>query len=629
MAASQPTSALKTTKRNRLFAKDTFDVFATLIVSLELSTNRQFFRTFPHSFVTDDAVRNLARLRFTQSNRGPDPKDPSRIVTTTTTTTFTMTRDTAKAICQYFMDASLIENAADPRSNLFKERGVYTLTPKGLHVLDRFVTDNGIAADNLQQVFSSQPILPKMVHLERTAEDDEIIFSRGVVTALFRRFVGRRPNYPPEHEDADTYVRLAERVRGIWLGDYVDRAAGGGDNAAVHRCCFNAVGALSWLCDFTAINSREEAAEVCAQFNRFGLIELVSDKRKNSDSAVIVSVTGTESGEKDGFPTPTGEFCVSGKAIYRVTEEGRRVAKWDQPEGARGSTTTDGSGRTSEGFAGATQASKGAKIERRISRLDKPPSGADAEKKATQQESNTHRLRYIIEEPQLRALFREFLSDHLCEENLAFYLDVSDFKRTFGKTSTAMAANAPSGKEKEKDKDKTGSKQQPSSQTMSEQHHEHLVQTALGVYNTYLAPSSSRELNIDYTLRNDVNAMRDMLIKLLGSDLRKTDKKQAHLVSPTLLRNMIRLYERIQDHVFRLMATDSVPKFVKTPEFRALLVKLDEDDEGWLADASGAALDSASGTTIGEAGGTYVTISQRAIAREQKVPRSSGGDRIS
>ncbi|EMD36862.1 RGS domain protein [Gelatoporia subvermispora B] len=620
--AAQPSSALKTTKRNRLFAKDTFDVFATLIVSLELATNRQFFRTFPDSFITDDAVRNLSRLRFTQSNRGPDPKDPSRIVTTTTTTTFTMTRDTAKAICQYFMDASLIENAADPRSNLFKERGVYTLTPKGLHILDRFVTDNGIAADNLQHVFSSQPILPKMLNLERTADDDEIIFSRSVITALFRRFVGRRPNYPPEVDDMDAHTKLDERLRGIWLGDYADRSAL--EDTAVHKHCFNAVAALSWLCEFTSVNSREEAAEVCAQFNRFGLIVLVSDKRRNNDSAVIVSVTGSEGDGKDGYPMPTGEFCVSGKAIYGITDEGRRVAKWDQPDGARGSTQTNSSGRTSE----ATAAGQGAKIRRRVSTLEQSAGVDSAEKRATQQESNTHRLRYIIEEPQLRALFREFLTDHLCEENLAFYLDVSDFKRTFSKTSTAMGASAPTGKEKDKDKDKDKKQTQAQTgQTLSEQHHEHLVQTALSVYNTYLAPASSRELNIPHTLRNDVNTMRDTLARHVGADLRKVDRKHAQLVSPTLLRNMIKLYERVQEHVFRLMATDSVPKFVKMPRFRALLVKIDEDDEGWLADASGPAHDAASGTTLGESGGTYVTISQRAIARAQKTPRASGAER--
>ena len=46
-----------------------------------------------------------------------------------------------------FMDARLIENATDPVSNLLKDRGTYVLTPKGLHVLERFITKNGINSD--------------------------------------------------------------------------------------------------------------------------------------------------------------------------------------------------------------------------------------------------------------------------------------------------------------------------------------------------------------------------------------------------------------------------------------------------------------------------------------------------
>ncbi|KAI0921981.1 hypothetical protein AcW2_006800 [Taiwanofungus camphoratus] len=43
---------MKTTKRGRPFLKDTLDLFATLIVSLELTSNKQFFRTFHNSFTT-------------------------------------------------------------------------------------------------------------------------------------------------------------------------------------------------------------------------------------------------------------------------------------------------------------------------------------------------------------------------------------------------------------------------------------------------------------------------------------------------------------------------------------------------------------------------------------------------
>lgn len=206
-----------------------------------------------------------------------------------------MTRDMAKSMSQHFMDARLIENAADPSSNLFKERGVYVLTPKGLHVLERFISKNGINADHITHVFKSQPICMKLLHLERRSVDDEIIVSQSVITALFRRFVGRQANYPPEGINSlDPYQTYQERSKGLALMDVTERSQPivGRSSSTVQKYCFAAVSALEWLCDFTSVIGREEAAEMAAQFVRFGLIILVSDKRKNNDSAIIFTVRG-------------------------------------------------------------------------------------------------------------------------------------------------------------------------------------------------------------------------------------------------------------------------------------------------------------------------------------------------
>ena len=199
-------------------------------------------------------------------------------------------------MCQHFMDARLIENAVDPSSNLFKERGVYQLTPKGLHVLERFISKNGINADHISHVFQTQPICMKLLHLERRSVDDEIIVSQAVITALFRRFVGRQPNYAPDNfQSLDPYQKYQERSKGLALMDVTERTQPimGRATTTVQKYCFAAVAALEWLCDFTSVIGREEAAEMAAQFVRFGLITLVSDKRKNNDSAIIFTVRGS------------------------------------------------------------------------------------------------------------------------------------------------------------------------------------------------------------------------------------------------------------------------------------------------------------------------------------------------
>ncbi|KAG6914106.1 hypothetical protein DXG01_002406 [Tephrocybe rancida] len=616
---------MKTTKRGRPYLKDTLDLFATLIVSLTLGPHKQFFRTFPNSFTTDEAAQNLASLKFSQSNRGPDPREPSRVVTTTTTTTFSMTREMAKAMSQHFMDARLIENATDPNSNLFKDRGVYMLTPKGLHVLERFISKNGINADNLHQVFVSQPICIKLLHLERRSADDEIIVSQSVITALFRRFVGRQPNYPtqPNNAGSDQFQRYNERSKGVYLMDHTERPQPLlGKGLQHHKHCFQAVTALEWLCDFTSVVGREEAAEMAAQFVRFGLITLVSDKRKNNDSAIIFTVRGSTPGG-NSVVSQHGEFRCTAKAIYKITDEGRRLAHWDHPHAAHDSPSASSSNLVPErsSVEGSLESadkklSDETKLHRRASVVQLNNNHADGKAK----ESNTTRLRYILEEPALRSLFREFLRSNFCEENLSFWLDVQDFKRKFNITSSAAAVpTAP----------RAGSRSTPGQAAM-EKHHESLINTATVIYNAYLAPSSSCELNIDHNLRNEMTKYLEDTVKGLGGKAFQghIEPEQANAFNATQLQKMIQLYERIQTHVFRLMATDSVPKFIKTPKFLALRNWVEDFDptENEITQLASGPTSPPGLSPQEETGGAYITISQQASEREhRKVQAGNAG----
>jgi hypothetical protein len=189
------------------------------------------------------------------------------------------------------------------------------------------------------------------------------------------------------------------------------------------------------------------------------------------------------------------------------------------------------------------------KIHRRISMAEKLNEAG--ERKGTK-ESNTDRLRFILDEPPLRSSFREFLRGNFSEENLSFWLDVQDFKRKFNITSSAIAV-VPA------------SRAEPGGtpgQAAMERHHELLINTAFEIYNKYLAPSSQNELNIDHGLRNELAKYLDEVVtSLTGKAFRgRVDPEQASAFNATQLQTMIKLYERIQTHVFRLMATDSVPK---------------------------------------------------------------------
>jgi hypothetical protein len=263
-----------------------------------------------------------------------------------------------------------------------------------------------------------------------------------------------------------------------------------------------------------------------------------------------------------------GEFRCTTKAVYRFTEEGLRVARWDSPATPNGSATNLSSIRSSddgraESTTTLTESEKaGAKIHRRMSMAERLNSTYDGDRKG--KESNTDRLKYILAEAGLRAMFRDFLKQNFCEENLSFWLDVQDFKRKFGVTSSAVAASPtplgpgmPAGGK---------SKNSPGQQAM-ERHHEVLIHQAYQIYSRYLAPGSQQELNIDHALRNElVGYLSDVMQGLTGKPFSgRVEEDQMSAFNATQLQTMIRLYERIQTHVFRLMATDSVPK-VRAPQ---------------------------------------------------------------
>lgn len=195
-----------------------------------------------------------------------------------------------------------------------------------------------------------------------------------------------------------------------------------------------------------------------------------------------------------------------------------------------------------------------AKIHRRISmaeRLNVHTESKELKEAKANVKSNTDRLNQILEEPSYRALFREFLKANFCEENLAFWVDVEDFKRKFSITSSAQA-NTPAAR---------GGKGTPGQAAM-ERHHESLIQTAFLIYNKYLAPSSQNELNIDHGLRLDLASyLSEVMTNLNGKAFDgQVDPSQAITFNATQLQMLIKLYSRIQTHVLRLMAMDSLPK---------------------------------------------------------------------
>ncbi|KAH6874259.1 regulator of G protein signaling domain-containing protein [Thelonectria olida] len=165
-------------------------------------------------------------------------------------------------------------------------------------------------------------------------------------------------------------------------------------------------------------------------------------------------------------------------------------------------------------------------------RASESEGGAASQRSGITGDSSTQRLHSIMNDPAVRLLFREQLRDTHCEENLSFYEDVDEFVRRY-KAATRAAQMARTLNAIDGIKE--------------------IMAQAYGIYNAYLAPGSPCELNIDHQLRNNLTTR---MTKAVGQGVAMIDTLQE--VTP--------LFENAQIAVLKLMASDSVPKFLSSPK---------------------------------------------------------------
>lgn len=394
-----------------------------------------------HSFLSEEAINNLGSLKFSQSNRMPDPKDPTRIVTTTTTTTFSMAREMARSVCQRFLDARFIESADGKQAKEFTMKSsVWQLTPKGIHILERFCSKNGIQQKHVGELISSPRNTMQLVILERDTATDKLSSDRSTIEVIFRRFIGTNgPNVKlsTSSADSDSLSEYKDGIAGVRMAN--ERKIGNPPRTMYQT--FTGKAATDWLMDCCTTVDRRETAEIAGLFLEHELIWCCQNDR----SFLAAVSVGQDKDIKTIFQ-PTKH------AIYQLTQKGKDVVNMT--------------------------------IRERSSESGGEPSATSA-RPGISKDSNTQKLDKILLDPALRLLFRENLRDTHCEENLSFYLDVDEFLKS---CRGAIKANSPSRNPK-------GGNLDAVKETMA---------SAYGIYNAFLAPGSPCELNIDHLLRNQL-----------------------------------------------------------------------------------------------------------------------------
>lgn len=607
-----------------LYTQDIHDLFAALIVQIPLDTHRYLFRNYPNTFTSEDAIQALGSLRFSYTARVPDPNDNSKLIRTTTTTTFNMEKDMAKALCQQFQLCRLTENATDPQSRSFQSKGIWQLTPKGLCVLQDFCVRTEADMTQLRKHFSNiEPI--QLVRLERHPDDDQILYGHQNLSVVFRIMMSSLPLEGELEKNSSNGLKAtssassaADRVNNlssastqssgssttgtgtsapfamasqISSGDsrvqllannlltYSKKGRKGHTRSSTKtmRTIFSTQLCCDWLTDYSTVSSRDEAEQLASEFVKYGWLNFQEPKHSlpvKASKTIMLSITPkgkdvvAEFDKQSSVPqssstsslsrprstassSKTGSLATSNRAATDDEQTTLREMLSQDPETAKtaaAETTGEDSSTTKVAVTNGKYKSS--------SSQSRPPSSAveyNVDQKEDPKESNAAKLKLILDDPQLRSLFKDFLRANFCEENLDFWIDYSTLRRKCRSQSPAM----PSQNQKD------------------------LLEDAHDIWSTYIETGSPCELNVEHSLRQEIARLVSSIVQVVPSYSPGQVKPTVVISTASTsqsLRMMLKLLDRVNEHICRLMASDSVPKFVKTPKYRKIMEQREHEE---------------------------------------------------
>jgi GTPase-activating protein SST2 len=230
-----------------------------------------------------------------------------------------------------------------------------------------------------------------LVALERDPETDKLNQDKAMVEIIFRRFVGQEgPNLKSTTSLADS-DSISEYSTGL-VGVKMARERRILDKTVQNS--FTGKAASDWLLDCCTTIDRRETYEMAESFVRFQLIAPVIEDRNYTRLNPMATY-----------------FQPTKYAVYSVTEKGQRLCGWI---GSRPSVSSEES-RDRE----------------------------SKDRKTMPKDSNMSRLHVILQDAALRLLFKEFLRQSLCEENLHFYVEVDEFIASYRQLDKAGRLDKP------------------------------------------------------------------------------------------------------------------------------------------------------------------------------------------
>lgn len=312
---------------------------------------------------------------------------------------------------------------------------------------------------------------------------------------------------------------------------------------------------FEWLMQYTTVVNRGEADMVAGELVLYGWIAHILDKSDLGNNTFDDSVL----------------FRTSRNALYHITERGRLVLGWADSRSSAKSVSSTSSQKNSNGKTKKQQLQQA--LPQSLTSIyasgehSRPASISNSETDvltSTDDAAQFVRLRQILEDPLLRMYFRIYLKDNFCDENINFWVDYFAMR-----------------KKKKAQHTKNGLKD--------------MVSDSYAIYDTYLKSKAVHEVNIDHTLRKNIDALVKSTFSIVYEPKKHGNNSSPSSSAPPFaspavtphstattaisvnaplaqcLHDLMKLYDQVNDHLCKMMAEDSVPRFLRTSKYQKLL----------------------------------------------------------
>ncbi|KAI9494327.1 hypothetical protein BDB00DRAFT_818740 [Zychaea mexicana] len=658
------TTMMRVTKNGRPYCQDLNDLFAALVIQHGLRDHRYRFRTIPASFVFLEAIEVLGHLQFTHVMKTADPADPSRLIATRTTTTFTMSPNMARTLGQYFCTSRLLENAIDPVNHSLKDKVIYILSPKGKYVIEDFSQRAQVPIKQMEKALSSVDSF-NIVTLERLPQhDDQLAFARPNMTLAFKTMMAYLPMESLLADDAggidkknlDDFRYAFYGYQAFeWISEYTTVVTR--EEAEMVAAEFVLYGWIAQVLDKSDRDNSIRDESVVFKMGRGTVYHVTSRGRSvlGWDKPLDKELRGTVTDNQDIVIMKQRGLAARLKHIEKPATVPTAIPSSKKNKQAPASTNTDAASSPSsaastapstasstysaesqnpsssddssteiipnalegtEGLEFAMPVGK-AKLEQGHDTLQASQTATDIDEvterllqlRSTGSESpsrpssaifnndtthhhhhtetdfitsapldgsvpldpNSHwaKLRQILEDSLIRMYFRDFMKSQFCEENVKIWVDYYNIRKKCKRGNVST---------------------------------KELLRDAYAMYDNYLAPDATLEVNIDHGLRQEIISYVTNNFTIYSGDDHQHQYHHHHRHHHThgsshqvpfvatafqpnqqqvtvvvnghtneCLRALLRLYDRVNEHICRIMAQDSVPKFIKTDKYRELV----------------------------------------------------------